>query len=167
MNELLSNIYHGSDMSRISLEDLDHYAMVNGLNCSKLKDSITGHRSKQWKMMECFRDIHNIGTGYESAKGYCRAEFNTPDAPCTAEAKTMQKAGPCYICGGPYFQHNCTDKYGTSSNFHTQTPTRQHHKEKNYTDKFCNNKSKNNMFPMETLFPSRHHDQLRQVKICQ
>ena len=40
---------------------------------------------------ECFRNIHNICAGYERAKGYCRAKFNTPDASCITEVKTMKK----------------------------------------------------------------------------
>ena len=60
-------------------------------------------------MEECFRDIHNVGAGYELAKGYCRAKLNMPDASCIAEIKSMKKAGLCYKCGGPHFQCNCTD----------------------------------------------------------
>ena len=33
----LSKIYHTSDMSRISVEGTNHYAVVYGLNCRKLK----------------------------------------------------------------------------------------------------------------------------------
>ena len=46
-SELLSKIFYTSDMSRISVEDLNHYAMVYGLNCRKLKDIIAGHQSAQ------------------------------------------------------------------------------------------------------------------------
>ena len=42
--DLLSNIYHTSDMSRISAEGTNHYAVVYGLNCWKLKDSVAGHK---------------------------------------------------------------------------------------------------------------------------
>ena len=77
-SELLSKIYHTSDMSRILAEGLSHYTVVYCLNCRRLKGSVVGHPSTQWKMMEdCFRDIHNIGAGYEKAKGNCRAEYNT------------------------------------------------------------------------------------------
>ena len=62
--ELLSKIYHTFDMSRISVEGTNHYAVVYGLKNRKLKDSVVGHQSTQWKMMKkCFRDIHNISTG--------------------------------------------------------------------------------------------------------
>ena len=65
VSDLLLNIYHTFDMSRISAEGTNHYALVYGLNCKKLKDGMAEHRSAQWKMMEeCFRDTHNIHTGY-------------------------------------------------------------------------------------------------------
>ena len=53
-------------MSRISAEGTNHYAVVYGLNCRKLKDRVVGHRSAQWKMMEeWLRDICNTNVGYE------------------------------------------------------------------------------------------------------
>ena len=76
---LLSKMYHTSDMSSISAKGTNHYEVMCGLNCRKLKDSVAGQRSAQRKMMEeCFRDIHNINVGCEGAKGYCRAEFSMP-----------------------------------------------------------------------------------------
>ena len=66
VSELLSKLYHAFDMTRFSVEGSDHYAVVYGLNCRKLKDSMVGHQGTQWKTMEeCFRNICNIGTGYE------------------------------------------------------------------------------------------------------
>ena len=60
-SKLLSKIYHASDMSRISVEGTNHYAVIYSLNCRKPKDSMVGHQSVQWEMMdECFRDMHNI-----------------------------------------------------------------------------------------------------------
>ena len=65
-SDLLPKIYHTSDMSRISAEGANHYAVVYGLNCRKLKDNMAGHRSELWNMMEeCFRDICNIDVGYK------------------------------------------------------------------------------------------------------
>ena len=53
-------------MSGISVEGTNHYAVVNGLNCRKLKDSVAEYRSVWWKRMEeCFRDMHNIIVGYK------------------------------------------------------------------------------------------------------
>ena len=64
-SELQSKIYHTSDMSRILVVGINHYAVVYGINCMKLKYSIMGHWSTQWKTMEeWFRDIHNISAGY-------------------------------------------------------------------------------------------------------
>ena len=66
VSELLSKIYHTSDLSRISVEGTNHYAVVYGLNCGKPKDSVAGHRSAQWKRIkECFRDICMIIVWYE------------------------------------------------------------------------------------------------------
>ena len=50
--ELLSKIYHTSDMSSISAEGTSHYVVVNGLNCRKLNNTILGHWSTQWRMIE-------------------------------------------------------------------------------------------------------------------
>ena len=66
VSELLSKIYHTSEMSRISVEGINHYPVVYGLNHRRLKDSVAGHRSTQWKtVVECFRDICNISMEYE------------------------------------------------------------------------------------------------------
>ena len=47
------------------------------------------------KMMEdSLKDIGNIGAGYKRTKGYCRAEFNTPDISCITEVNNMKKSGP-------------------------------------------------------------------------
>ena len=79
--ELQSKIYHTSDMSRISPKGLNHYAVVYGLNCRRLKDSVLGHKGRQWKIMEdCLRDICFTCAGYEKAKGHCTANYNTPEA---------------------------------------------------------------------------------------
>ena len=65
VSELLSKVYHTSEMSRISVEGANHYAVVYGLN-HKLKDTMPEHRSVQWKMMEeCLRDMSNISVGYK------------------------------------------------------------------------------------------------------
>ena len=39
-------------MSRISLEGTNYYAVIYCCSCRKQKDSIAGHRSTWWKMME-------------------------------------------------------------------------------------------------------------------
>ena len=43
MSDLLSKLYHTSDMSRTSAECTNNYAVVYGLNCRKLKDNVAGH----------------------------------------------------------------------------------------------------------------------------
>ena len=65
------------------------------------------------------RNICNIGAGYEHVKDYCKAVFNTPDASCITEPKTMRKTGLCYKSGGSYFQQNWTDN--SRKKFHTNT----------------------------------------------
>ena len=105
-SHLLLKTYHASDMSRISVKGTKHYAVVYGLNCRKLKNSVAGHRSAQWKMIEeCFRDICNISVGYEQAKGYCRAKFSIPDVSGIHEITGVKKIGPCYRCRRPHLQH--------------------------------------------------------------
>ena len=49
-SELLSKIYHTSEISSISAESTNHYVVVYGLICRKLKDNITGHQkhSERW-----------------------------------------------------------------------------------------------------------------------
>ena len=74
---------------------------------------------------DCLRDIHNIGAGYKRPKDYCRTEFNAPDASCITDIKNMKQSGHCYKCGGPHFQHNCTDNIkktvGTTCRQNTHT----------------------------------------------
>ena len=65
-SETHSKIYHTSDMAGTSVEGTSHYTVVYGLNCRKLKDSMAGHGSAQWRTMEeYFRDICNSGVGYK------------------------------------------------------------------------------------------------------
>ena len=42
-------------------------------------------------MEDYFRDIYNIGARYEKARGYCKAEYNIPEASVITEVKTMRK----------------------------------------------------------------------------
>ena len=89
-NELLSKIYHTSDMSRI---------LVKGLWTKLQKGKGQCCWNAQRKTMgDFFRDIYNIGAGYKKAKGYCRAHFNTPEASTTTEVKTTKEPRPCYRC---------------------------------------------------------------------
>ena len=68
-SELLLKIHYAADMSQISVDCLNHYTAVYGLNCRKLKDSIAGHLSVYWRSMEdCFRDICIFAAGYKKPK---------------------------------------------------------------------------------------------------
>ena len=65
----MSKIYHTSDMSSTLAEGISLYEVVYGLKCMKIKDSIAGHHSIQWKMRDgCFKDIHNINAEYAQAE---------------------------------------------------------------------------------------------------
>ena len=109
-SELLSRIYHTTDMYRILVRGLNHYTVVYGLNCRWLKDSVVGHQSIQWKTMEdCFRDIHNTVAGYERTTGYYRADFNTPEASMITNLKTIKELRPYYRCSRSHLQNNCTN----------------------------------------------------------
>ena len=139
-------MYHTSDMPRVSAEGTIHYAVVYGLNCRKLKDSMAGHRHALWKMMEeCFRDICNIDVGYQEAKDYYRAKFGMLDASDINEVKAVEKTGLHYKCRGPHLQHEC--KNNGNNKFQNKPATQQMQK-CIYTDKFHNNKRSNHMFPM-------------------
>ena len=62
------------------------------------------HIGGWWKSASGVFVILDISVGYEWAKVYCKAKFNTPDAPCITEIKTTRKTGLCYKCGGLCFQ---------------------------------------------------------------
>ena len=129
-SKLPSKIYHTSNMSRISVEGLNHYTVVYGLNCRRLKDSIAVHQTAQWETMEdCFSDICNIGVGYKRAKGYCRAYSNTPEASMITEVKTKKEPDLCYRCGRPHFQNNCKNhKSNTNNQFQNTSSRHQNYK---------------------------------------
>ena len=130
------------------------YAVVYCLNCRKLKDSLR-HRSAQWKIiLECFRDICNIGVGYEWAKGYYRAKIRMSDASGINEIKAVKKTGLCYKCGGSHLQCECTSN--GNKKFWNKPATQQLHK-CNCTNKFDNNKTSKNMFPTGTLLCQASH----------
>ena len=137
-------MYHTLDMSRILTEGLNHYTVVYGLNCGRLKDSVVGHQSTQWKIMEdCFRDICNIGAGCERAKGYCRAKFNTPEASMITKVKIMKEPGSCY---------NCTNHKSNNNNkFQKQDNHTTNYKRNNFTQSFHDNRNKSIMFPTGVL----------------
>ena len=91
------HVRHVSDVSGGS-----DCTMEYGLNCRKLKDSVVGHQTMHWKSMEdCFRDICPLGVGYERTKGYCRADFDTPEVSTINEVKSTKDLGPCFRCIRP------------------------------------------------------------------
>ena len=68
-SEPLSKICHTSNMSRTPVTDINHYTVVYSPNSRRLKDSVVGHRSTPWKMMEeYFRDIWNLDINNETAR---------------------------------------------------------------------------------------------------
>ena len=137
VSELLLKIYHISDLFRFSAEVPNHYAVVYGLNCKKLKDSMAGHWSAQWKMREeYFRDICNISMGSEWAKAYCRAKFSIPDRSVFNKIKAMKKTGQCYKCGRPHLQHECTSN---GNNKFPNTTTTQKNAKTQLSNKFGSN----------------------------
>ena len=102
---LLSNIHHMSDMSQISVGNLNHYTVVYDLYCKELKDRVKEQWSAHWRSMEdCFRDIYTFGVGYNRTKGYCRADYNAPEASAINYAKSTKNPEPCFRCSGPHFQ---------------------------------------------------------------
>ena len=124
MSDLLSKTYHTSDMSRISVEGTNHYAVVYSYNCRKLKDSVAGHWSAQWKNMEeCIRNICNISVGHEQTIGYCTAEFIMSDASGVNEIKAVKMTGWCYRCRGQHLQHEC--KNNDNEKFENKPATQQ------------------------------------------
>ena len=103
-------------MSPISVVGLNHYTVVYDLNSGKLRDSVVGNQSEKWKSMEaCFRNICAFGMGYKRPKEYGGAEFNIPEASKVNEVKSKKDPGPCFKCGGPYFQNTHT-KYTNQAN---------------------------------------------------
>ena len=166
-SELLSKIYHTSDMFRILAGSLNHYTVVYGLNFNSLKDSVPEHQGAQWKMMEyCFRDIHNNGAGFERAKGYCRAKFNTPEASMITEVKTLKEPGLSYKCRGPHFKNSCTNFKGKNSNkFQSKTSTQQNYKEKTAHINFVTMK-RTAICSLQEPYHFKHPNKLGQVMIC-
>ena len=147
-------------MSRIWAEGLNHYTVVYGLNCRRLKDSVVGHWNMQCKTMGyCFRDIHTIGAGYQRVKGYCKADFNIPEASTITEVKTMKEPGLSYRCSGLLFQNDCTDhKSNTINKLHNTSSTCQNYRGSNYTTKFHDNRNNGSMLPTGTLsFQTSQH----------
>ena len=102
-------------------------------------------------MEDCFRDIHNIGAGFERAKSYCKVEYNTPEASVINEVKTMRTPGLCYKCRGPHFQSNCTNLRENNSNEFQKHKHIANYNGNNYTNKFWDNKNNSNMFLTGTL----------------
>ena len=117
VSELLLKIHHTSDMSQISVEGVNHYTIVYCHNCIKLKDSVVRHCSAHWKSLEdCFTDICTSGVCYERAKGYCRADFDTPGASAINEVKSTKDPGLYIRCSGPHSQSRCTKHRYQSNN---------------------------------------------------
>ena len=77
-----------------------------------------------------FQGYINIGDGYERAKGYWGADFNTLEGSMTTVVKTMKEPASCYKCGGLHFQNNCTNhRSNNSSKFQNTTSMWQNYKD--------------------------------------
>ena len=109
-SEIVLKIHHTSDMSQISVKDLNHYPAVCGLNCRKLKKKCCG-------TLECTLEVNGkiasemsviFGADDKRAKGYCRAESNAQEASTLNEVKPTKDPGPCFRSSGPHFQNRCT-----------------------------------------------------------
>ena len=99
----LTKIHHTTDMAQIPADSL------NGLNSANLSDKVAGHQSAHLNTMEeCFRNIHAFGTGYETAKGYSRADFDAPDALTISGVRSTKEQGPCFKCSGLHYQNMYT-----------------------------------------------------------
>ena len=70
-----------------------------------------------------------------------------PDASGINEIKAVKKTDPCYKCRRPHLQYECT----SNGNNKFPNTTKQQMQKCNCTNKFGNNKTSKNMFPMGTL----------------
>ena len=75
-------------------------------------------------MEDCFRDMYNIGAGYERAKGCCKAKFNNQETSMITEVKTMKEPGPCYKCVDPTLKTTAKTLRETTA---TNSKTRHQH----------------------------------------
>ena len=75
-------------------------------------------------------------------------QIQHPECAHINEIKAMKKAGLCYKCRGPHLQCECTNN--SNNKFQSKTTTQQMQK-CNYTNKFANNQTSKNMFPLGTL----------------
>ena len=119
----------------------------------KVKGQCCGTVECTMKIMEdCFRDICNIGAGYERAKGYWRTDFSDPEALKITDVKTIKEPGLWCRCSRSHFQNNCTNhKSNTSNKFQNTSSTWQNYQGSNYTQIFHDSKDNSNMFPTGTL----------------
>ena len=119
------------------------FQKVKGQHCGTPKHAMEN---------DCFRNACNIGAVYEKAKGYCRAEYNTPEVSANTEVKTTRKSGLCYRCVGSLFQSDCTNlKERNINKFKNKTTAQQNYKGNNYTNKFHDNRNKSNTFTTAIL----------------
>ena len=151
--EFVLKIHCMTSMSEILAVGLNCYTMVFGLNSNKLKDKVVGHQIASWKTMEdCFSDIHTFGAGYERAKGYCRADSDTPEALVISEVKSMKEPGPCFTCF-----HSISRKHEGHHNNKVQS-----YKKINNPNQFCQIEHTIGQ-SLQVPYPFRHHNQSRQV----
>ena len=167
VNELLSKVCHISDMSEISVEGLNQYTMVYGLNCIRLKDSVAKHWSVWGKKMEdCFKDICDIVAGYERAKGYCRGQSQSQETSTINRGQNHQRTWTVLQMERTK-QNNCRNLKGNNSiKFQNKTPTWQNYEGNNYRHKFVTIRTTVICSKQES-YHSKPPSKFGQVMMCQ
>ena len=75
-------------------------------------------------MEDCFRGVCNIGAGYEKAKCYCKAKYNTLEASAITEVKTKNQDWATNVEDPTYKATVQTLKKATVINSKTRHPHR-------------------------------------------
>ena len=133
-------------MAQIPAAGLSHYAVVYGLNSTKLKDKVVGYQSAYWNTMDdCFSNICAFGAGYKRAKGYSRMDLDVPKVLVFSEVISTKEAGLCFKFCGLHFQKECTKNKGHSNSKF------QNYKETDSSQKFHQNIGNSVQFPTGTL----------------
>ena len=104
-----------SDISSTLMEGLNHYTVVYGLNCRRLKDSVAGHWNMQWKKWRVASTMFIILVLVQKSQRLAEL-ISTPQKHHPALSEDYNELGLCYKCGRPHFQNNCTNHESNNSN---------------------------------------------------